>query len=87
MWEKVEEAPCYGDDHTPLELESVEVVLRGTAGGNPTVDLILTDESGRKYVSLTFGSHLVALGKVLSPHMNDKAESVGLAALQSEEQN
>ena len=36
-----------GDEFKPIELTQAVVVRNGTVGGNPTVDFVLTDETGK----------------------------------------
>ncbi|MGE3350065.1 MAG: hypothetical protein AB7I35_21770 [Ramlibacter sp.] len=43
-------------EYKPIAISNVGVVLDGTAAGNPTVDLVLTDETGQKYVVTTTGA-------------------------------
>jgi len=53
------EAPNYeSPEYEAVTLESTVVVGKGTAAGNPTVDLILTNEQGQKYMALVKGSFL-----------------------------
>lgn len=49
------------DVPTPLNLEKAVIVQNGTVAGNPTVDLILVDETGKKYVALITARLLQAL--------------------------
>lgn len=41
---------------TPVEIESVVVVRKGTTGGKSTVDLVLQDASGKKFVVMLTGN-------------------------------
>lgn len=43
-------------EYKPIAITSVVVVLDGTQSGLPTVDLVLTDENGQKYVVMTTGA-------------------------------
>ncbi len=44
--------------HLPLNIEQVVVVKNGTQANKSTVDLILVDEKGQKYVTMVTGSLL-----------------------------
>ncbi len=44
-----------------IEIEKVVVVKKGTEGGNTTVDLLLVDESGQKYVVMVTGALLKSI--------------------------
>lgn len=46
---------------TPVEIEKVVIVRDGTATGNPTVDLVLHDQAGNKFVVMVTGRLLKAL--------------------------
>lgn len=45
-------------DAKPVELRTAVVVRDGTVGGNSTVDLVLVDECGNKYVAILTGALL-----------------------------
>lgn len=45
----------------PIEIKEVVVVLNGTQGGNSTVDFILEDESGQKFVFMVTGNLLKSI--------------------------
>lgn len=45
-------------EHTPLKITDTVVIEKGTVNGNPTVDLVLVDESGKKYVTTLTGNLL-----------------------------
>jgi hypothetical protein len=58
-----EEAAAGGYDYKgrnmkPLEIEKAVVVQKGTKEGNPTVDFIMVDAEGNKYVLMITG-HLL----------------------------
>lgn len=42
----------------PVNIEKVVVVKQGTESGQPTVDLVLVDEKGQKYVVMVTASLL-----------------------------
>ena len=42
----------YHDGVIPLQIKKCVVVKNGTVGGNPTVDFIMEDEEGKRYVFL-----------------------------------
>ena len=48
-------------DYLPLEIMKAVVVQDGTEAGNPTVDLVLVDEKGQRYVLMITGRLLKAL--------------------------
>ena len=45
-----------GDEFKPIEISQVVVVRNGTVGGNSTVDLVLKDQTGQKYVVMLTGA-------------------------------
>ncbi len=44
--------------YQPVNIEKVVVVKKGTQAGNSTVDLVLVDEKGQKYVVMVTGALL-----------------------------
>ncbi len=50
-----------GDEFKPIELTQAVVVRNGTVGGNPTVDFVLTDQAGQKYVVMLTGALVKAI--------------------------
>lgn len=48
-------------EYTGLKLVEAVVVRKGTVNGNSTVDLILTDESGKKFVTMVTGNLLKSI--------------------------
>lgn len=42
----------------PIEVKKVVVVRKGTEGGNPTVDFMLEDETGQRFVFMVTGALL-----------------------------
>lgn len=58
----VEDAPKYGEDVTLLRVSKMIVVGKGTESGNPTVDIQLEDESGKKFLIMTTGSIVECMG-------------------------
>ena len=63
LFNSPEESPVYREpEYNGLTLHSAVVVGKGTVAGNPTVDLILVDEHGQKFVALVKGSYLEAIG-------------------------
>ena len=42
-------------EYKPIEVKKVVVVHDGTVGGNPTVDFILEDDTGQKFVFIVTG--------------------------------
>ncbi len=59
------EATNYGKDFTALTLTSALIVGHGTTSGKPTVDLLLTDEKGNKYVAMATGGIAEMLGSAV----------------------
>ena len=45
-----------GAEFKPIEITEAVVVRKGTVGGNSTVDLVLKDESGQKFVVMLTGA-------------------------------
>ncbi len=45
----------------PIEVKQVVVVRKGTEAGNPTVDFLLQDESGQRYVFMVTGNLLKSI--------------------------
>ena len=43
-------------EYKPIEISKAVVVRKGTESDKPTVDLILVDESGQKYVVMLTGA-------------------------------
>ncbi len=48
-------------EYKPINISKVVVVKNGTEGGNSTVDLILEDASGQKFVTMITGKLLSAI--------------------------
>ena len=53
----------YGKDKNirPIRVESVVIVRKGTAEGNPTVDFVMVDETGQKFVFMVTGRLLKSI--------------------------
>ena len=45
-----------GREYKPIEISQAVVVRNGTESGKPTVDFVLTDETGQKYVVMLTGA-------------------------------
>lgn len=45
----------------PIEVKQVVVVQNGTVAGNPTVDFVLEDETGQRYVFVITGRLLQSI--------------------------
>jgi len=45
-----------GDEYKPIEISKAVVVRKGTQSGKPTVDFVLTDQAGQKYVVMLTGA-------------------------------
>ena len=50
-----------GDEFKPIEITEAVVVRDGTVGGNSTVDLVLKDGSGQKFVAMLTGALLKSI--------------------------
>lgn len=48
-------------EYTGLRIEKAVVVQKGTTEGHSTVDLVLVDETGKKFVTMITGRLLAAL--------------------------
>lgn len=60
--EAVEKGYRYGPDkYTPVEIDEVIVVRSGIVSGASTVDLIIKDEAGNKYVVMVTGNLLKSI--------------------------
>lgn len=74
------EAPKYGTDVTLLRIERALVVGKGMVSGAPSVDLQMTDASGRKFLVMTTGSLLEMLGGAIAgKRLRDAAPAAGSA--------
>lgn len=51
----------YHEGFTAVEIDTVVVVQQGTESGNPTVDLVLKDAAGNKYVVMVTGNLLKSI--------------------------
>ena len=60
------EAPNYGDDFTLLKAHTCIIVGRGTVAGNPTVDIQLTDEHGKKFLIMATGGIMEMIGAAVA---------------------
>jgi len=68
-------APTYNKDTEVLKFEEAIVVGRRTQAGNPTVDIQLRDHAGKKYLVMTTGALMEALGAVCRAKNDDDAAS------------
>lgn len=50
-----------GGDYKPIQVNRVVVVQNGTTAGNSTVDFVLEDETGQKYVVMLTGALLKSI--------------------------
>jgi len=50
-----------GDEYKPIEISKAVVVRNGTESGKPTVDFVLTDQTGQKYVVMLTGALVKAI--------------------------
>lgn len=48
-------------EYHPLDIQEVVVVKDGTVSGKPTVDLILVDKNGQKYVTMLTGALVASI--------------------------
>lgn len=53
-----------GSAFKPIGVKDVVVVRNGTATGNPTVDFVLEDETGQKYVFMITGNLLKTIAEL-----------------------
>lgn len=51
-------------NYLPIRVERVVVVQNGTMAGKPTVDFILVDESGQKYVFMLTAALLYSISSL-----------------------
>jgi len=62
-----DEAPIYrAPEYKGAKLNNAVIVLNGTTDGNPTVDLIFTDENGQKYMIMTTAALIETLGSAIA---------------------
>jgi len=74
------EAPKYGEDVTMLRIEAALIVGKGMVSGAPSVDLQMTDATGRKFLVMTTGSLLEMLGGAIAgKRLRDAAPAAGSA--------
>ena len=59
------EAPVYREGFTAVQLVKAVVVNNGTEDGNPTVDLVLLDAKGNKYVAMITGRLLKSVTQAI----------------------
>lgn len=59
--EAIDKGYQYGADYAPLQITSAVIVRNGTESGKPTVDLILKDADGNKYVAMLTGALLKSI--------------------------
>lgn len=69
VFEHAQEAIDHGfvyraPEYTPVKIEKVVVVKKGTQNGNPTVDLLLIDETGKKYMTMTTAALLRSIAGI-----------------------
>lgn len=58
-------APKYHDGETKmLKIKKAIIVGKGTVGGNPTVDLQVVDDEGKKYLIMVTGNLVELLGQL-----------------------
>ncbi len=60
--DSVGKAPKYGPEVVGLELEECVIVSKGTHHGLPSVDLVMKDENGKRYLVMTTGRVMEQLG-------------------------
>ena len=60
-----EEAPNYTNDTMLLKMKRCIIVGKGTIKGNPTIDIQLTDDSGKKYVIMTTGAIITGISEAV----------------------
>lgn len=63
------DAPHYTlPEYKGASVDEAVIVRKGTEGGNDTVDLIFTDESGQKYVTMITGNILKSIAAATNIH-------------------
>ncbi|MFM9922716.1 hypothetical protein VLK31_06980 [Variovorax sp. H27-G14] len=50
-----------GDKFKPIEIEKAVVIQHGTQAGKPTVDLVLFDQTGQRFVVMLTGALLKSI--------------------------
>lgn len=65
IFDSVEEAPNYEKPIVAVSLDIARIVKNGTVEGNPTVDLVLTDEAGVQYVAMVTGGIIKMLASAI----------------------
>lgn len=61
-----EEAPTYDrKEYSPVNIVSAAIVKKGTVNGNATVDLIIVDDEGNKYLGLLTGDIVEGLAAAI----------------------
>jgi hypothetical protein len=69
--QKIEDAPNYNHEKPEpkmLQLKGAEIVRNGTEGNNDTVDLVLYDKDGNKFIAMTTAALLRMVVTACSPH-------------------
>lgn len=56
--DSVDEAPTYTEETPLLRIDQAVIVCQGTVTGAPTVDLIMSDHKGNKFVVMATGTIL-----------------------------
>ena len=59
--EAEEKGFIYRETHKPVEIKQVVVVQKGTVSGNSTVDLVMEDAEGNKFVVMLTGNLLKSI--------------------------
>jgi len=52
IFNTIAEAPHYGGKVHPISIDHAVIVRNGTQQGRSTVDLVFTDDTGKKYITM-----------------------------------
>jgi len=58
-------APNYDESTNKIDLQETVIIQHGTEQGNPTVDLVFTDNQGRQHVCITKGGYILSLAEIM----------------------
>lgn len=67
LFDRPEDAPTYrAPEHQAIIFTGANIVGRGTVSGEPTIDLLLEDETGQKWMAMVKSSHLQNISAAVS---------------------
>lgn len=58
---------AFGDKFKPIQIVQAVVVQNGTQGGNPSVDLVMIDQTGQRHVVMLTGALINMLARTAQP--------------------